>query len=100
MGMTTERTAPDHISPDTYEGRWIRSGVPVGMRASEFTAGELAELSPRGVLWDSFGHVNGREQFGRSRYIADGAGNLHVYDQGGRKIIVHPAARTLRILAR
>jgi hypothetical protein len=97
--MTTRRTAPEYIDRDTYEGKWTRSGIPAGMRVSEFTAAELAELAPEGVLWTSFGHLSGREQFGRSRYVA-AAGNLHVYDQAGRKIIVHPAARTLRVLAR
>lgn len=90
----------DYIEPDAYAGRWSRAGVPAGMRVSVFTAAELAAFSSEGVIWESFGHVNGRECFGRSRYMASATGALHVYDSNGRKILVHPATRAIRVLAR
>jgi hypothetical protein len=101
MTQTSATTAPDRTDADTYAGHWTRAGIPAGMRVGVFTAAELAALAPTGVIWESFGHLrNGREGFGRSRYIADAAGNLHVYDSNGRKVIMHPAARSLRVLAR
>lgn len=98
--MNTQTTAPASIAPDTYAGHWVRHGIPAGMRVSVFTAAQLAAHATEGVMWASFGHVGGREGFGRDRYVADPAGNLHVYDSTGRKVIIHPADRKLRILAR
>lgn len=100
MTQTSTATAPDFTARDTYAGRHIRWNVPAGMRAIVVTAGALAAIAPEGAIWESAGHVSGRELFGRSRYIADAAGNLHVYDSAGRKVIVHPADRRLRVLAR
>lgn len=99
MTQTSATTAPDYTDADTYTGRWNRRGVPAGMWASMFAAAELAALAPEGIVWTSFSHIRGREYFRRERYIADDAGNLHVYDSNGRKVIVHPAARPLRVLA-
>jgi hypothetical protein len=99
MTQTSATTAPDYTAPDTYAGRWTRRGVPAGMRVGVFTAAELAALAPEGVMWESFGHASGRECFGRTRYVADGAGNLHTYAADGHKVLIHPAGRPLRVLA-
>jgi hypothetical protein len=92
--------ATDFIAPDTYQGKHSTFRPAAGIRPTAWKAAELAELAPSGVIWESFGHVNGCEGFGRSRYVADEAGNLHVYDSDGAKVAIHPAGRTLRILTR
>lgn len=98
--MTTTRTdAPSYIDRDTYTGRYSIFS-PKTLRPAPWKAAELAALAPTGIIWESFGHVSGREGFGRSRYVADADGNLHCYDSDGRKVIIHPAGRILRILVK
>lgn len=100
MTQTSDTTAPDYIAAETNVSySWTRRGIPAGMRVSVFTAAELAALAPEGIIWESFGHDRGRECFGRTRYIADAAGNLHTYASDGHKVLIHPAARALRVLA-
>ncbi len=100
--MTKNSTdAPAHIDRDTYAGRHSIHRPNAKVRAATYTAVELAALAPTGVIWESFGATfPGRESFGRQRYIADGAGNLHIYASDGHKVIVHPAARKLRVLTK
>lgn len=101
MGMTQMTEAPNHIARDTYEGRHSIHRPVVRVKAGSFKASEIAEMAPKGVIWESYGATfPGRESFGRSRYVADGEGNLHVYDSNGRKVIVHPATRSLRLLVK
>ena len=95
--MTTTQTAPRYIARDTYTGRWAR-GLSANVFAVAIPARDLAAEAAEGVIWESFGHVNGRERFGRSRYVADSEGNLHVYNSDGGKTLVHPAGRVLRVL--
>lgn len=97
----TNTSAPDYTTRDTYEGVWTVTRPATHPQVAAYTAAEIAALSPTGIIWESFGHLrNGREGFGRTRYIADADGNLHTYDQTGRKLLVHPAARSLRVLTR
>lgn len=91
--------APNYIAKDTYTGRHTVWN-PKTLRPEAWKAVELAQFAPEGIFWYSFGHVNGREGFGRTRYVADSDGNLHCYDSNGRKVIVHPAGRSLRILVK
>jgi hypothetical protein len=90
---------PEYIAKDSYSGKQSTT-VRKGMRVTIWEARELAALAPGGVIFESFGHVNGREMFGRTRYVADAAGNLHCYDSDGARKIIHPAARKLRIITR
>lgn len=93
----TDVEAPTYIARDTYTGR--HSVLRVKATAASFTAAELAARSPSGIIWESFGHpFPGREGFARGRYVADAAGNLHVYDSDGAKEIIHPADRSIRVL--
>ncbi len=102
--MTTEirpTEAPRYIERDTYAGRYSIHRPVAKVRADYYTAAEIAALAPTGVIWESYGTTfPGRESFGRSRYVADEAGNLHVYASDGHLVIVHPAARRLRVLTR
>lgn len=91
--------AADYITKDTYTGRHT-TALRKGFRVTVWTARELAELAPEGVIFESFGTVGGIEKFGRSRYQADSDGNLHLYDSDGAKKIVHPASRKLRIITK
>jgi hypothetical protein len=96
--MTTNE-APAYIARDTYAGRHTIHRPNAKVRAATYTAAELAALAPTGVIWESFGATfPGRESFGRSRYVADAAGNLHIYNSDGGKTIVHPAGRSIRVL--
>lgn len=90
--------APEYIAKDTYTGKHSVLGVRKGRRVSVWGAGELAAMAPEGVIFESFGHVNGLEGFARVRYVADSEGNLHGYDSDGAKKVIHPASRKLRIL--
>lgn len=97
----TKTEAPTYIARDTYEGRHSIHRPVAKVKAGTFTAAEIAAMAPEGVIWNSFGATfPGRESFGRERYIADSEGNLHVYDSNGRKVIVHPAGRKLRLLTK
>jgi hypothetical protein len=101
MTDQTITEAPAYIDRDTYTGRYTIHRPTVRVQAASFTAAELAELSPTGVIWGSFGTTfPGRESFGRNRYVADSAGNLHLYDSEGRRVIIHPAGRAIRVLTR
>ncbi len=101
MTNTTQAEAPNYIARDAYEGRHSIHRPNGKVKAGTFLAIEIAEMASEGVIWESFGATfPGRESFGRSRYIADADGNLHVYDSNGRKIIVHPARRRLRLLTK
>ena len=95
-------TSPAHIARDTWTGTWTRGGVPAGYRADSFTAAELATLLGREfVIWESAGHMRGSgELFVRSRYVSQEDGTLTGYDSDGRRVIIHPSARTLRILTK
>lgn len=98
---TTQTEAPAYIARDTYAGRHSIHRPNAKVKAGSFTAAEIAAMAPEGVIWESCGATfPGRESFGRSRYIADGAGNLHIYDSNGRKILIHPAERKIRLLTK
>lgn len=88
----------EFIAPDTYTGRHVVSFNIARYRVAEYTAAELIEFGCEGSFFESFGTVGGVEQFGRTRYVADDAGNLHCYDADGARKIIHPADRVLRIL--
>jgi hypothetical protein len=94
--------APAFIARDTYTGHWTCTGVPIGRQVGTFTASELATmLGADGpfIVWEFSGNTRGRGPlFTRSRYVADAEGNLHGYDSNGRKVIVHPAGRAVRVL--
>lgn len=91
--------APDCIDRDIYTGTHIRRHVPEGMRDSAFIAREIARSAAQGVMWEFSGHLrDGRPLYVRSRYVADLEGNLHLYDSDGRKVLTHPANRTIRVL--
>lgn len=95
----TSTEAPAYIARDTYAGHQSIHRPIAKVRAASYTAAELAAREPTGVMWESFGVTfPGRESFGRTRYVADASGNLHCYDSDGRKVIVHPAARAIRVL--
>jgi hypothetical protein len=95
----TATDAPTYIPRDTYTGRHSIHRPVAKVKADSFTAAELAALAPAGVVWESFGATfPGRESFGRSRYVADTEGNLHIYDSNGRKVLIHPAGRSIRVL--
>lgn len=100
--MTQTKTeAPAYIARDTYTGRHSIHRPVAKVKAGTFIAAEIAEMASEGVIWTSFGATfPGRESFGRERYIADAEGNLHVYDSNGRKVIIHPASRELRLLTK
>lgn len=96
-------TAPAYTVRDPYQGKWMITPVlGDGRRASVFTAAELAEMAPNGIIWESFGTVvaAGREGFCRSRYIADADGHLHFYDSDGGKVSICPPDRGVRLLAK
>lgn len=91
--------APTYIARDTHAGRHAIHLPTAKVRADAYTAAELAALAPTGVIWESFGATfPGRESFGRSRYVADADGNLHLYNSDGAKVLIHPAARAIRVL--
>lgn len=92
------RTAPDYIRRDDFTGRLTALMDPRKYRVAVYTAAELAARDDHGVIFESFGHLRGVETFGRTRYIADGLGNLHCYAWDGAKTIIHPADRKLRVL--
>lgn len=95
-------TIAQHITADTHAGTWTRKGIPAGHRAATFTAAELAEMfGQEFVIWESAGQTQGgRELFVRSRNVPQADGSLAGYDSDGRLIIIHPAARNLRILTK
>jgi hypothetical protein len=98
--METETTtAPQYTTRDTYAGRWYTT-AKAGQGAATWTAAELAAHAAEGVVWESIGTPLGatREHFCRGRYVADAAGNLHMFSASGSKVLVHPADRALRIL--
>lgn len=88
----------DYIAKDTYTGKQTMTLNANKHKVTIYTAREIAGFLSEGAVFESFGSVYGKERFGRTRYVADSAGNLHCYDSNGRKIIVHPADRKLRIL--
>ncbi len=91
--------APLYIARDTYTGRHAIHRPVAKVKAASFTAAELAAMAPTGVIWESFGATfPGRESFGRSRYVADSEGNLHIYDSEGARTLIHPATRLVRVL--
>jgi hypothetical protein len=95
----TEPGAPAFIARDTHASCHSIHRPVAKVKAASFTAAELAALAPAGIIWQSFGATfPGRESFGRNRYVADAEGNLHVYDSEGAKVIIHPAARSIRVL--
>ncbi|WP_053207974.1 hypothetical protein [Jiangella muralis] len=100
--MTNTTAAPNYIARDTYTGRHTIDGVPAGHKVFAFRAGEIAAEATEGVIWESFGIPRGsrREHLKRSRYVADAAGNLHVFNSDGGKTLIHPADRVIRVLRR
>jgi len=99
--MNTTTTAPRHIAPETnYTGRHQRRGVPAAHRVSAFTASEIARIASEGVIWEFSGHVQGLPIFSRSRYVALADGSLAMYSSTGARTGIHPAGRTLRVLAK
>lgn len=99
----TSTHAPYIAAEPKVEGRrYQRTGIPVGMRVSRFTASELATLlGAEGTFWEFHGHTRSvRPLFGRTRYVADAEGNLAVYCSEGRLVLVHPAGRKIGVLAR
>lgn len=96
--LTALRTAPDYTSKDEFTGSHTVRFNRRKHRVALYSAAELAAMADHGVFFESFGTVRGAEMFGRTRYIADGEGNLHCYDSDGAKKIVHPANRVLRVL--
>lgn len=101
--MTTTQIAmalpPLFTTPDTYTGHWTREGIPAHLGAASHLARDIAATATTGIIWESAGHMaSGRELFCRSRYIATSDGSLHMYTSSGRKVIVHPADRPVRIL--
>ena len=96
---TAPAEAPTYIARDTYAGRHAIHRPNAKVKADAYTARELAALAPTGVIWESFGAAfPGRESFARCRYVADAAGNLHIYDSEGARKCIHPAARAIRVL--
>lgn len=95
-------TAAQHIARDTHAGTWTRRGIPAGHRADTFTAAELADMFGKEfVVWESAGQSRGGyELFVRSRNVPQADGSLAGYDSDGRLVIIHPAARNLRILTK
>lgn len=93
---------PTNITPDAYTGTWTRRGIPAGRRAGTFTAVELAAMfGEEFVIWESAGQSRGGyELFVRSRKVPQADGSLAGYDADGRLVIIHPAARNLRILTK
>lgn len=89
--------APQRIEKDTYQGRQT-TAKGRKHRIAVWTAAELAKLAREGVIFESFGRVNGVEMFGRTHYVADASGALHCYDSEGAKKCIHPSDRKLRIL--
>ena len=102
--MTTIAAAPAHISKSTRTGKWSIALGPnrraAGYFATTMTAAQLAAEATEGTVYESFGTPAGRkfEHFGPSRYVADAAGNLHMYNDNGGKVRIHPATRVLRVL--
>lgn len=95
----TATEAPACIARDAYTGRHSIHRPNAKVRADAYTAAELAALAPTGIIWESFGATfPGRESFGRSRYVADSEGNLHIYNSDGAKVLIHPASRAIRVL--
>ncbi len=101
--MTTNEppaaTAPQYIERDTHEGRHWRRGIPAGFRTDVYGAGELAAMNASGVIWE-VQIIDGLPTLFRSRYVADADGNLHLYASDGHKVIIHSAARRIRILTK
>lgn len=98
--MTTNE-APKHIARDTYAGRHSIHRPNARVKAGLFEAREIAAMGGEGIIWESYGATfPGRESFGRSRYVADEHGNLHIYDSEGALVIIHPASRKIRLLTR
>jgi hypothetical protein len=96
-------TITAHIAADNWTGTWTRRGIPAGYRADTFTAAELSAHfgQEEFVIWESAGQSRGGyELFCRSRYVAQADGSLAGYDANGRRVIIHPAARNLRILTK
>lgn len=99
MNVTIAAEAPTYITRDTYTGRHSIHRPVAKVKADSFTAAGLAAMAPTGIIWESFGTTfPGRESFGRRRYVADAAGNLHFYDSDGARKQIHPAARVIRVL--
>lgn len=97
----TNTEAPKYIARDTYTGRQSIHRPNAKVKAGLFEAREIAAMGHEGVIWESFGATfPGRESFGRSRYVADDEGNLHIYDSNGMLVLVHPADRKIRLLTR
>lgn len=101
---SNETTAPAYLAKSTRTGKWSIALGPnrraSGYFATSITAADLAAESTEGTVYESFGTPSGRrfEHFGPSRYVADAEGNLHMYNDEGRKVLVHPANRELRVL--
>ena len=92
---------PAYIERDTYEGPWAINRR--NARSSSFTSAELAANSAPGsiiVLWESFGHINGVQHFGRTRFRVQTDGSLVGYTGSGPPIIHHPADRKSRVLVK
>ena len=101
MNPMTQIEAPKFIARDTYNGRHSIHRPVAKVKAGSFLAREIAAMASDGVIWESFGATfSGRESFGRSRYVADAAGNLYIYNSEGALVIIHPADRKIRLLTK
>lgn len=97
MTTTSTTPAPRYIEADTYTGRHSVTLTAQTM-AVTMTAAELAAEAECAAVFESVGHVNGREHFARCRYIATPAGDLYLYAADGSLVVIHPASRPLRVL--
>lgn len=89
------------ITADTHTGRHtLRSNK---VRSDVFTAQELAAMATPGtplVLWEYHGTVRGVNLFGRTRFMAQEDGALVGYSADGSCVIIHPAARRIRVMTK
>lgn len=103
MSAATVTTAPDYIARDTYQGRW-QVTRPASNVHGWLPAAELAEMHADGapfIIWEFSGHTRGGAKlYTRSRFVAAADGRLHGYTSTGSKIIIHPADRVVRYLAK
>ena len=106
MNATTAVTRRAELYAEHAKGPATRWHGPksraAGRRGETWTADEVAGLIPEGgavALYVSFGHVNGREGFGREVLVRDGD-RVTVLRPGGTGLLAYPLGqgRTLRLL--
>ena len=103
----TTATAPTDLYAKHATGPAVRWHGPkskaAGRYGATWTADQVADLIPEGgavTLFVSFGHVHGREGFGRRVMVRDG-GSIAVLGPEGVPAYGYPLGkgRTLRLLA-